>query len=155
MRRTTAVTLIAISLVSAACAKQDAASAGDTANASQSAASTQSQLQPDEAKLAVDGGTIWYKKSGSGPGLRNRGRTEWDQHCVGRAPAVPSITARARRRRQNRRIDGRVNAVGRRFGQTSESGFSGVGPAGVPLFAGARISGATLGRAEPFAEDSS
>ena len=60
------VTLVSLAFVSIGCSRKDAAS---TSNGANPVAATTQQLEPGEAKLAVDGGEIWYKKSGGGLGL--------------------------------------------------------------------------------------
>ena len=65
-----ALSLVSLALLSIGCSKQDAASVKDTSTAStQTAPAASPQFGPGEAKLAVDGGEIWYKKSGSGSGI--------------------------------------------------------------------------------------
>jgi len=70
MQQLRALSLVSFVLLSIGCSKQDAASTKDTSTAStQTTTSATPQLGPGEAKLAVDGGEIWYKKSGGGSGL--------------------------------------------------------------------------------------
>jgi proline iminopeptidase len=59
-------TVVMSCLILVACTKEEAAPASDST--SQPAAQS-ATLGPGEAKLAVDGGELWYKTSGSGPGL--------------------------------------------------------------------------------------
>lgn len=68
MRNIPAVAVVSLAMMYAACAKQESKSATDTA-LSADASTAASVLREGEAKLAVDGGEIWYKKSGSGQGL--------------------------------------------------------------------------------------
>jgi proline iminopeptidase len=53
-------------VILSACGKKDAAPPADSASAASSRAST---LGAGEARLAVDGGEIWYKTTGNGDGL--------------------------------------------------------------------------------------
>jgi len=61
--------LASLVLMSAACATREGKSPVDTAASTTDSSVVQSTLGPGEAKVAVDGGEIWYRKSGSGPGL--------------------------------------------------------------------------------------
>lgn len=64
------VSLASVALLLIGCSKENTASTNDSAsNAAQAVTSTAPQLGPGEAKLAVDGGEIWYRKSGGGSGL--------------------------------------------------------------------------------------
>ena len=58
--------LIAVSLVVLSACSKEAAPAGDSAAVAATAAPARDALPAGEARLAVDGGKIWYKVSGSG-----------------------------------------------------------------------------------------
>src|SRR5690242_1201789 len=60
MRRLSAV----LALMTLACAKEPPKPAADSSTPTAGAAA--STLGPGEAKLAADGGSIWYKRSGTG-----------------------------------------------------------------------------------------
>ena len=67
MRQISAALISLVSLSTACTKTDDKASAESAASVSDSSASSASGA--GEAKLAVDGGKIWYKTSGTGPGL--------------------------------------------------------------------------------------
>lgn len=64
-----ALSLVSIAILSIGCSKQSAPPTKDLSVTSSAPTTATSQLGPGEARLTVDGGAIWYKKSGSGPGL--------------------------------------------------------------------------------------
>jgi proline iminopeptidase len=67
MKSLRAVTLASVALLSIGCSSKDKASTADSVQLTATPATP--QLGPGESKLAVDGGELWYKKSGNGPGL--------------------------------------------------------------------------------------
>ena len=58
--------VVMLAVILSACTTKEAAPPADTASQATAQAPT---LSPGEAKLAVDGGEIWYRKTGSGTGL--------------------------------------------------------------------------------------
>lgn len=67
--RSTVVSFATLMLVLAACSKKDAPVAADSAATSTPAPVAVAPLGLGEARLAVEGGEVWYKKSGTGSGM--------------------------------------------------------------------------------------
>ena len=66
--RLTTISFVALALLLSGCAKKDAPATADSVASPTTSTPAVAPLSQGEARLAVDGGQIWYKKSGTGTG---------------------------------------------------------------------------------------